>query len=252
MTELLMEKDLRVLMELVGAGREDAPTRGIPWAAMAGLRTLIGCDAVSFCELDLPHHNTLTFQGTDGEFIKVDMGDADDPYWEVSRGFLPCEYHEKGDHLTAVVKYSDFYTMSELRNTPFMADELAGGASICVMIAAMPTAPGRTRRVMLWRDGEKDFSERDRLIMQILRPHLYELYLGSQRRLQGIPRLSRREVEVLTLAAQGRGNADIARELFISVSTVRKHMEHIFDRTGVRTRTEAAAIVLPHLSVVTH
>ncbi|TWP54332.1 helix-turn-helix transcriptional regulator [Lentzea tibetensis] len=62
--------------------------------------------------------------------------------------------------------------------------------------------------------------------------------------------MSGRELEVLTLAAQGRGNADIARELFISVSTVRKHMEHIFDRTGVRTRAEVAAIVLSHLSVV--
>jgi DNA-binding CsgD family transcriptional regulator len=33
----------------------------------------------------------------------------------------------------------------------------------------------------------------------------------------------------------------------VSVSTVRKHMEHIFDRTGVRTRAAAAALVLPHL-----
>jgi DNA-binding CsgD family transcriptional regulator len=37
--------------------------------------------------------------------------------------------------------------------------------------------------------------------------------------------------------------------LFISVGTVRKHMEHIFDRTGVRSRALAAALVMPHLSV---
>jgi DNA-binding CsgD family transcriptional regulator len=28
---------------------------------------------------------------------------------------------------------------------------------------------------------------------------------------------------------------------------VRKHLEHVFDRTGVRTRAAAAALVLPHL-----
>jgi hypothetical protein len=33
--------------------------------------------------------------------------------------------------------------------------------------------------------------------------------------------------------------------LYISVGTVRKHMEHIFDRTGVRSRSAAAAAALP-------
>jgi hypothetical protein len=32
----------------------------------------------------------------------------------------------------------------------------------------------------------------------------------------------------------------------VSVATVRKHMEHIFDRTGVRTRTAAAALMIPY------
>ena len=45
--------------------------------------------------------------------------------------------------------------------------------------------------------------------------------------------------------AQGYSNADIARILFISGATVRKHMEHIFDHTGVRTRAAAAAALRP-------
>jgi DNA-binding CsgD family transcriptional regulator len=51
--------------------------------------------------------------------------------------------------------------------------------------------------------------------------------------------------------AQGYSNADIARILFISVSTVAKHMEHIFDRTGVRTRSAAAALALPQVRPLT-
>jgi DNA-binding CsgD family transcriptional regulator len=45
--------------------------------------------------------------------------------------------------------------------------------------------------------------------------------------------------------SQGCSNADIARILFISVSTVRKHLENIYNRTGVRTRSAAAALALP-------
>jgi DNA-binding CsgD family transcriptional regulator len=47
--------------------------------------------------------------------------------------------------------------------------------------------------------------------------------------------------------AHGYSNADIARILFISVATVAKHMEHIFDRTGVRTRSAAAVLALPQV-----
>ena len=82
---------------------------------------------------------------------------------------------------------------------------------------------------------------------KLLRPHLHEVYLDAERRRRAIPHLSRREREVLQLAAQGHSNADIAGILFISVSTVRKHMEHIFDRTGVRTRSAAAAPALPQV-----
>ena len=52
---------------------------------------------------------------------------------------------------------------------------------------------------------------------------------------------------MLQLASQGYSNADIARILFISPATVAKHMEHIFDRTGVRTRSAAAALALPRV-----
>ena len=91
----------------------------------------------------------------------------------------------------------------------------------------------------------------DRLVLQLLRPHLHEVYLDAERRRHGIPQLSPRELEVLQLVAQGYSNADIARILFISVSTVAKHMEHIFDRTGVRTRSAAAALALPQVRPLT-
>ena len=76
-----------------------------------------------------------------------------------------------------------------------------------------------------------------------------EIYAGAVRRRRGV--LTPREWEVLDLAAQGLSNADIATQLVTSVGTVRKHMEHIFDRTGARTRGAAVARMLPELRDVT-
>lgn len=53
--------------------------------------------------------------------------------------------------------------------------------------------------------------------------------------------LSARQAEVLELAARGRTNAEIAARMGISPRTVQKHLEHVFDRLGVRTRAGAAA-----------
>jgi ATP/maltotriose-dependent transcriptional regulator MalT len=55
-------------------------------------------------------------------------------------------------------------------------------------------------------------------------------------------RLSKREAEVLRLVAQGMTNPQIARQLFISDVTVKVHVRHIFEKLGVRTRAEAAAL----------
>ncbi len=52
--------------------------------------------------------------------------------------------------------------------------------------------------------------------------------------------LSPREREVFALLAQGRSNREIGKALFISPVTVKVHVRHIFDKLGVRSRTEAA------------
>jgi DNA-binding CsgD family transcriptional regulator len=51
--------------------------------------------------------------------------------------------------------------------------------------------------------------------------------------------LSEREVEVLRLLAQGKGNQQIADELVISLNTVRRHVSNILDKIGSSNRTEA-------------
>jgi ATP/maltotriose-dependent transcriptional regulator MalT len=54
-------------------------------------------------------------------------------------------------------------------------------------------------------------------------------------------RLSKREVEVLSLVAQGLTNADIAQRLFVSEHTVHRHVANILRKLGVQSRTAAAS-----------
>lgn len=56
--------------------------------------------------------------------------------------------------------------------------------------------------------------------------------------------LSAREAEVAALAGQGLTDAQIAAQLYLSPRTVQKHLQHVFDKLGVRTRSAAARQLL--------
>lgn len=53
--------------------------------------------------------------------------------------------------------------------------------------------------------------------------------------------LSPRELEILAALAQGASNRQLAKELFISESTVKTHLAHLFAKLGVDNRTAAVA-----------
>ncbi len=53
------------------------------------------------------------------------------------------------------------------------------------------------------------------------------------------PRLTEREMEVLTLVAQGLNNRDIAKQLFISENTVKNHIRNILEKLHLHSRMEA-------------
>jgi DNA-binding CsgD family transcriptional regulator len=242
-------------MGVIMDGRRDDPTEGLPWAVLDGLARLVRCEGVSLTDADTAQCHNLVFQwAEDGERL-MEVGDRDPPvpaeFWEYGEEFLPCGYPRRTGDWTSAVRWSDFYSAAQLRGAPMFAEFFRPEGQMNGMHASFPTRPGHMLKVTLWREFGADFTERDRLVLELLRPHLWEVYLDAQRRRRSVPRLTTREWEVLQLAHQGRDNAEIAQELFISVATVRKHMEHIFDRTGAHTRTAAAALMMPHHGAAT-
>jgi predicted ATPase/DNA-binding CsgD family transcriptional regulator len=74
------------------------------------------------------------------------------------------------------------------------------------------------------------------LMLTDLSPH--------QPRAPGAGKLSARERELVTLVAQGRTDADIAGQLYISIRTVRSHLDRIRDKTGCRRRADLTRLAL--------
>jgi DNA-binding NarL/FixJ family response regulator len=71
-----------------------------------------------------------------------------------------------------------------------------------------------------------------------------ELDEASRRTRRELPApITRREWEVLKLLADGRSTAEVARDLFISIETVRTHVKSTLRKLGVRNRAGAVAYV---------
>lgn len=86
--------------------------------------------------------------------------------------------------------------------------------------------------------------------MKALAPHRHLSPIAHGRHpLDPIPlpacpwRLTAREAEVAALIARGWSGREIAGALGISLHTVRRHTERIFDKTGVRSRTRLIVLI---------
>ena len=51
--------------------------------------------------------------------------------------------------------------------------------------------------------------------------------------------LSKRELEILNLLAEGHSNQEIGAKLFISISTVKTHIQNLFEKLDVKRRIQA-------------
>ena len=74
----------------------------------------------------------------------------------------------------------------------------------------------------------------------VLREHSDEAQIES---LGKVFQLTKRESEVLYWTVKGKTNKDVGEILGTSPRTINKHLEHVFQKLGVETRTAAASLV---------
>jgi DNA-binding NarL/FixJ family response regulator len=243
------ERDLRTLLGIVGDHCTDLPAAGLPLSLLAELKDQIPCDDLSFFGFDSARQTPWFFQE-----IPADADDSayQEAFWENYWDFEPCCYPDRTGDLRSVTKISDFLSARQLHSTGFYS-----GYSRPVDIEhhlrlnlpagpPRPLGPGRSVGLMFFRGPGPDFSERDRALLALLRPHLHQAYLDAECRRRDTPQLTPRHWELLCLVAAGHTNAQIARRLGVTEKTVGKHLENIYTRLQVSSRTAAVTRAFPH------
>lgn len=102
------------------------------------------------------------------------------------------------------------------------------------MLVPLPLPDRLDHRLLLWREIGPDFTERDLLLMTLLRPHVTEMHARQLRRQRGTPELTPRQREILRLVAAGCTNRQVGRALGLTERTVGKHLENVYLRLGAR------------------
>ncbi len=233
----------------------DLPGRGgLPPSLLTDLAGQIRCDVVGLAGFDSGRQHTWFLQ-TSPWFLPSgpDRGqavvtDVDPVNWQHYWNCEPCSYPDRTGDLLSVVGIGDFYSARQWRNVGTRCGiSRPLGFAHDLMLTLPPASspvPGRTVRLFFFRESGPDFSERDRAVLTLLRPHLQQAYLDAERSLHPVPHLTPRQRDVMQLLASGHTNAQIARRLGVSEGTVRTHLKDIYQRLDVSNRTAAVMRVL--------
>jgi DNA-binding CsgD family transcriptional regulator len=214
-----------------------------PPPVLARLERLVPCDLVTYCELDYIAKRGL--RSSDSHEV-VPPPDSEGRFWRFVDEHPLCAHLKTGDF--GAHKLSDFLTLRQLRLTKEYVDFFQPWRIEYELEVGIPSPRSHTKTFLFDRRRGPDFTERDRDLLNLLQPHLCRLYaiaelrhrLKGQQTVPDDPRLTPREREILEQVRLGRTNAEIAELLWISPLTVQKHLENVYEKLGVHTRTAAA------------
>ncbi len=144
---------------------------------------------------------------------------------------------------TQAIRISDFVTLRQLHALE-VYDSVLRPFDLNHCVTARFFRASRAYDLSCARDSV-DFSRRDVLLLEVV-----ATVLGMAVRLPPplVPQqlesmgITEREAQVLDHVARGRSNAEIAGELSVAPGTVKKHLDNIFEKLGVRNRVAAARI----------
>jgi DNA-binding CsgD family transcriptional regulator len=227
----LRESDFRTGLELLGAMQE--ASRDIASFAGAGVERLPRLVASEFTTLSICHlaSGRREVYGLPAGALSADERAAFDRHFHEHPLVRFHGYQGGGvaQRISDSVPFAEF-RKSALYNEYYRRVRIDHAVALPIYVR-----DGLLVSFVLNR-ARRDFSDRERALLDLLRPHLAKVYQKSQTS----NRLSRREAEVLRWVAAGKSDAQIGAILGISARTVQKHLEHAYQKLGVENRTAAA------------
>jgi DNA-binding CsgD family transcriptional regulator len=229
--------DYRGVLEVLHAAGEVGGQDPFPKPTLAQLHRLIPCDVVSYGEFD-PH----------GRIWRRDVRTGGEPRQPLTTAIgeaqraLRHQYPDLpfGARAGQVLRWSDQLSQRQMRKLDIYQE--VGRPLECEYVLSLWLVDGKRPGGHLAFDRfQRDFSDRDLHVLELLRPHLVQLLRNAQTRRDPPDNLTARETEILRLVADGKTNREIAAALYISPGTVRKHLDNIYEELDVANRAQAVA-----------
>jgi DNA-binding CsgD family transcriptional regulator len=235
----LTKTDLRSVIELLFDLGSEHPSDPFPLPVLDRLGELVSARKAGYGEFSFTEggHSYLTHYRLNNRTEPPWLAETFMRWWHHDP--IVCRVHGRAVVPMAVsdrVSMQAFHRLEYFQHVhhPF------GTADCARLFLPAPKMMSR----FFWFDQEHwGLKQRERELLELLRPH-FVLWRRRWRPLVDAAalKLTERERQILEAVADGATNREIAQKLWISPHTVRTHIEHIFEKLNVRTRTEAAAL----------
>ncbi len=230
---------LRNVVDLCQSASKDAAAAS--WAVLEALQGLVGCDAVALNGMDSArrrhYHQQMWADGERWHEADLWRDESAEPFWQVYDQCVSCS---STDRTPGVLMWSheDYYTEAQWREHPMHRQVLTD--VLDELVLAYPEGPRRTVRLLFPRSSKVPFGQREKLILRLLQPHLEGFAMAARTPPPSdSSTLTPRQLEVLRLVRVGLSNRQIGRQLALSPETVRKHLENVYLRLNVQSRSAA-------------
>lgn len=250
---MLSNADLRHAIDVVCSVSEACGTRAeFSCAGVAALAKLVPADIIHLSLCDLDTHHRVVVSGQPGAIGQREI-EVFDHYFDVH----PLVRTHGRDMHAVTKQISDIISPHDFRRTPIYNEYYRVIGVEHAVSCPFHVDSRYLIGFVMNRSGRRGFSARDCALLDLIQPHLSNLYRlsialdasnamsfpaeGGGSRASGIKtvHLTRRERQVLSWLAAGKTSRDISEILGNSRRTVEKHLEHIYAKLGVETRTAA-------------
>ena len=236
----------RTLRDVVDYSRVMDPQLPLSWELLESLRTLLGCDHIMIEGCDYGQQASYFSQriwaGETSFVHEVDKAEKA-RFWQLVLRSPDVEPFIPARNESLVARPTDFRSLRDWRNMPVYAESLRQGPGTTYeLFLQIPDGYRRQLRLIGFRESGRDFNERERFDLELLTPHIEGSYRRGERQ-RVLLELTPRQYSLLRRVSEGWTNQQIARRMGLAEGTVRTHLNNIYARLGVGSRTEAVTRV---------